>query len=93
MRPGCRRKQCLNPEVEAFLKEYQSRAKADGVDPLGYYLGTWGYAYAELLGKAVEGDQEPERRQDRRISAPEHDPDHHGPGQVRQERRMGQIPA
>ena len=30
-------------------------AKAAGVDPLGYYLGTWGYAYAELLGKAVEG--------------------------------------
>ncbi|MGD9924176.1 MAG: ABC transporter substrate-binding protein, partial [Pseudorhodoplanes sp.] len=45
----------LTPEAEAFLKEYQSRAKAAGVDPLGYYLGTWGYAYAELLGKAVEG--------------------------------------
>ena len=48
-------KHFLNPEVEAFLKEYQSRAKAAGVDPLGYYLGTWGYAYVELLGKAVEG--------------------------------------
>jgi branched-chain amino acid transport system substrate-binding protein len=48
-------KHFLNPDAEAFLKEYQSRAKAEGVDPLGYYLGTWGYAYAELLGKAVEG--------------------------------------
>ncbi|MGE3990746.1 amino acid ABC transporter substrate-binding protein [Pseudorhodoplanes sp.] len=48
-------KQMLNPDAEAFLKEYQSRAKAAGVDPLGYYLGTWGYAYIELLGKAVEG--------------------------------------
>jgi branched-chain amino acid transport system substrate-binding protein len=48
-------KQALTPEVQAFLKEYQSRAKAEGVDPLGYYLGTWGYAYIELLGKAVEG--------------------------------------
>jgi branched-chain amino acid transport system substrate-binding protein len=47
-------KHFLNPEVETFLKEYQSRAKAAGVDPLGYYLGTWGYAYIELLGKAVE---------------------------------------
>ena len=47
-------KQALTPEVQEFLKEYQSRAKAAGVDPLGYYLGTWGYAYAELLGKAVE---------------------------------------
>jgi branched-chain amino acid transport system substrate-binding protein len=48
-------KQMLTPDVEAFLKEYQSRAGAEGVDPLGYYLGTWGYAYIELLGKAVEG--------------------------------------
>ncbi len=84
-------KQALTPEVEAFLKEYQSRAKAAGVDPLGYYLGTWGYAYVELLGKAVDGHQVAERRQDRRISAHEHDPDHHGSDQVRQERRMGRV--
>jgi branched-chain amino acid transport system substrate-binding protein len=44
----------MTPSAEAFLKEYQSRAKAEGVDPLGYYLGTWGYAYLELLGNAVE---------------------------------------
>lgn len=47
-------KKMLTPDAAAFLKEYQSRAKAEGVDPLGYYLGTWGYAYIELLGKAVE---------------------------------------
>ena len=41
------------PTADAFLKEYQSRAKAEGVDPLGYYLGTWGYAYLEVLGDAV----------------------------------------
>jgi branched-chain amino acid transport system substrate-binding protein len=46
-------KQALTAEVVAFLTEYQSRAKAAGVDPLGYYLGTWGYAYVELLGKAI----------------------------------------
>jgi branched-chain amino acid transport system substrate-binding protein len=45
----------MTPEVQEFLKIYQSRAQAEGVDPLGYYLGTWGYAYLELLGKAVEG--------------------------------------
>jgi branched-chain amino acid transport system substrate-binding protein len=43
------------PEVNDFLAVYQSRAATEGVDPLGYYLGTWGYAYIELLGKAVEG--------------------------------------
>jgi branched-chain amino acid transport system substrate-binding protein len=40
--------------TEAFFKAYQSRAKAAGVDPLGYYLGGWGYAYIQLLGQAVE---------------------------------------
>ena len=30
-------------------------AKAEGVDPLGYYLGGWGYAYIQLLGDAIKG--------------------------------------
>jgi branched-chain amino acid transport system substrate-binding protein len=37
----------------AFFKKYQERAKAAGVDPLGYYLGGWGYAYISMLGDAV----------------------------------------
>jgi branched-chain amino acid transport system substrate-binding protein len=40
--------------TEAFLKQYQARAGAEGVDPLGYYLGTWGYAYIQILGEAVQ---------------------------------------
>jgi len=48
-------KKLLTPEVQEFLKIYQARAGAEGVDPLGYYLGTWGYAYLEVLGKAVQG--------------------------------------
>jgi len=40
--------------AEAFLKKYQDRAAAEGVDPLGYYLGTWGYAYIQVLGDAVQ---------------------------------------
>ena len=39
----------------SFFKIYQERARAEGVDPLGYYLGGWGYAYFQLLGEAVEG--------------------------------------
>jgi branched-chain amino acid transport system substrate-binding protein len=39
--------------TQEFLKKYQARAGAEGVDPLGYYLGTWGYAYIEILGDAV----------------------------------------
>jgi branched-chain amino acid transport system substrate-binding protein len=38
-----------------FFKTYQERAKGAGVDPLGYYLGGWGYAYFQLLGQAIEG--------------------------------------
>jgi branched-chain amino acid transport system substrate-binding protein len=41
------------PETEAFLKKYQARAGAAGVDPLGYYLGTWGYAYIQVYGDAI----------------------------------------
>jgi branched-chain amino acid transport system substrate-binding protein len=41
--------------TQEFLKKYQARAAAAGVDPLGYYLGGWGYAYIELFGKAIEG--------------------------------------
>jgi branched-chain amino acid transport system substrate-binding protein len=41
--------------TEAFFKKYQARAAAAGVDPLGYYLGGWGYAYAQILEQAVKG--------------------------------------
>jgi len=38
-----------------FFKKYQGRAGAEGVDPLGYYLGGWGYAYAGIVGDAIAG--------------------------------------
>ena len=38
-----------------FFKKYQGRAAAEGVDPLGYYLGGWGYAYIQLLADAIKG--------------------------------------
>ena len=38
-----------------FFKKYQARAGAEGVDPLGYYLGGWGYAYINMLGEAIAG--------------------------------------
>ena len=38
-----------------FYKKYQDRAKAEGVDPLGYYLGGWGYAYLQVLADAITG--------------------------------------
>ncbi len=45
------------PGVLDFLKTYQARAPSDEVDPLGYYIAPWAYAYLQVLGMAVEGAQ------------------------------------
>ncbi len=42
----------MAPAAE-FFKKYQARAGAEGVDPLGYYLGGWGYAYVNMLGEGI----------------------------------------
>jgi branched-chain amino acid transport system substrate-binding protein len=44
----------MAPAAE-FFKAYQVRAGGEGVDPLGYYLGGWGYAYISVLGEAIAG--------------------------------------
>jgi branched-chain amino acid transport system substrate-binding protein len=43
------------PGVIDFLKKYQEKAKASGVDPLGYYLAPWAYSYMTVLADAVTG--------------------------------------
>ena len=42
------------PGVMEFLKTYQERAAAEGVDPLGFYIAPWAYANLQILGQAVE---------------------------------------
>jgi branched-chain amino acid transport system substrate-binding protein len=42
----------LKPATE-FFKKYQARAASEGVDPIGYYLGGWGYAWINMLGEAI----------------------------------------
>jgi branched-chain amino acid transport system substrate-binding protein len=41
------------PGVKAFLRQYQARAAAAGVDPLGYFLPPFAYAELQILGEAV----------------------------------------
>jgi branched-chain amino acid transport system substrate-binding protein len=41
--------------TEDFFKKYQARAGAEGVDPLGYYLGGWGYADMQIITQAIKG--------------------------------------
>jgi branched-chain amino acid transport system substrate-binding protein len=36
-----------------FLQKYQERAAKAGVDPLGYYMAPFSYAYLEVLGQAI----------------------------------------
>jgi branched-chain amino acid transport system substrate-binding protein len=40
--------------VDDLMKTYQSRAQAEGVDPLGYYMAPWAYAQLQVLQQAVE---------------------------------------
>ena len=42
------------PGILDFLKEYQSKAVAAGVDPLGWYLPPFAFAYLQVLGDAIE---------------------------------------
>jgi branched-chain amino acid transport system substrate-binding protein len=42
------------PGILDFLKKYQAKAGAAGVDPLGWYLAPFGYAYLQVLGEAIE---------------------------------------
>src|SRR5579862_2598621 len=41
------------PGITDFLKTYQVKAAAEGVDPLGWYLAPFGYAYLQVLGDAI----------------------------------------
>jgi branched-chain amino acid transport system substrate-binding protein len=43
------------PGSMELLKKYQDRAaKEGGVDPLGYYMPVWAYAYLQVLGEAIQ---------------------------------------
>jgi branched-chain amino acid transport system substrate-binding protein len=42
------------PGISELISKYQARAASEGVDPLGYYMAPWAYAYLQVLGDAVE---------------------------------------
>jgi branched-chain amino acid transport system substrate-binding protein len=46
-------KTMANPAVTEFLKRYEVRAKAEKVDPLGFYLPPFNYAIGEMLAQAI----------------------------------------
>ena len=83
----------LLARAKPFFDKYQARAKEAGVDPLGYYLGGWGYADFQVLAAGVEGVKEPRRRENRRLAAPQRGPHYHRRHQLRSGRRMDQAGA
>jgi branched-chain amino acid transport system substrate-binding protein len=40
--------------VDDLMKTYQTRAQAEGVDPLGYYMAPWAYAQLQVMQQAIE---------------------------------------
>jgi branched-chain amino acid transport system substrate-binding protein len=42
------------PGSMELLAKYQARAGKEGVDPLGYYMPVWAYAYLQVLGQSIE---------------------------------------
>jgi branched-chain amino acid transport system substrate-binding protein len=41
------------PGIDDFLKRYQEKAAAQGVDPLGYYLPPYAYSEMQILAEAI----------------------------------------
>ncbi len=41
------------PGIDEFLKRYQEKAAAQGVDPLGFYLPPYAYSELQILGDAI----------------------------------------
>jgi branched-chain amino acid transport system substrate-binding protein len=41
------------PGIWEFLKQYQAKAPAEGVDPLGYFLPPFAYAEMQILEQAI----------------------------------------
>jgi branched-chain amino acid transport system substrate-binding protein len=42
------------PGIDEFLKRYQEKAPAEGIDPLGFYLPPFTYAEMQILAEAIE---------------------------------------
>jgi branched-chain amino acid transport system substrate-binding protein len=40
--------------VDDVIKRYQEKAAGQGIDPFGYYMAPWAYAYVQVLAQAVE---------------------------------------
>ena len=79
------------PGIQEFLTKYEERAEGQGVDPLGHYLPPFAYAYMQVLGDAVEAVGSLDQEAIADLHPRQHVRDRGRPGQVRSERRMGDL--
>jgi len=75
----------------AFFKKYQAKAAAEGVDPIGYYLGGWGYAWINMLGEAIAATKSVDDDKIADYLAQDTDQDHHGRLELWPEGRVDQV--
>src|SRR5262249_40235107 len=47
----------ITPALEALMEKYHARAKALGIDPLGWTFAPFGYGTGEVIAAAVTGAQ------------------------------------
>ena len=76
-------------EGRDFVKKYQAKSAAAGVDLLGYYLPPFGYALHAGRRAGGEGRRRHRRRQARRVHAQDHLQDRGRRHQVQRGRRVG----
>ena len=50
-------KNLMYPGVEEMIEKYQTRAKQNGTDPLGYYVAPMAYAQLQILEQAITATQ------------------------------------
>jgi branched-chain amino acid transport system substrate-binding protein len=58
------------PGIADFLKTYQAKAPGEGVDPLGYYLPPYAYAYLQVLATRSRRPSRSTRTRSPTTSAP-----------------------
>ena len=76
------------PEALEFLKRYQAKSAAAGVDLLGFYLPPFAYADMQVLQAAVEGIRQPGSAEAGGLPALPHFPHGRRRHHLRPERRM-----
>ncbi len=88
---AARRKPRNSPAWPVFSSATRREAVKEGVDPLGYYMVPWAYAYLQVLGDAVEATKGLDQG---KIANYMHETTFKTVGrrhQVRRGRRMGQV--